>query len=123
MRLQNSAGGSSAMEPTISCRPTTIRRLPPSELALFTVSVATLSATTPSTHSTTPVTSAPPPNLSAMMIATPAKPAISPRSPPPAGDPETGPSSPPPPAAAWIEAMIAASEASTVCIATKFSPR
>jgi hypothetical protein len=75
------AGGSSAMAPTISCRPTTIRRLPPSELALFTVSVATVSATTPSTHMTIPTASAPPLNLSAMMIATPAKPATSPSTP------------------------------------------
>ena len=95
----------------------------PPEVAPRSDSVATVSAMTPRTQSSTPIMSSPPPNRAPMMIATPAMPATSPNSAcgrsfsPRNSQPDSATSS------GMVEAMIAASDASTVCMATKFRPR
>ena len=97
-------------------------KLPP-ELALLSESVATVNEITPSRHRPTPTRSAPAPSRALMMITTPQNPAINPII--PSGDmrfpTKTHPATPT--RSGIEEAMMAASEASILCMATKLRPR
>ena len=87
------------------------------------VSVAPASASAAIRHIATPKGSAPPCNRAAMISATPPKPSASPAT--PSSGKRCRSTSQPKAAtrSGIVEAMIAASEASIHCIATKFSPR
>jgi hypothetical protein len=96
--------------------------LPP-DIAPRATSVAKVSASAPIAHRPMATGSAPPEMRVLMIRATPAKPAISPAVP---SGPIRSPANAQPAAATssgMVEAMIAATDASSVCIATQLSPR
>jgi hypothetical protein len=112
------AATASAAEPTSICIPTAIIRLPPPE-APRTDSVATASATTPTTHSASPNGSTPPVMRVPMISATPTNPATSPATPISGSrSPQTAHSAKAT-TSGMLEATMAATEAGMVCIATK----
>ena len=108
--------------PTSICSPTIISTLPPDD-APITASVATVRDITPITHRTKPNKSMPPCNRAPMIRTTPNSPASNPMI--PKGRTRV-PNTPQPTSATssgMVDAMIAASDAGIVCIATKFRPR
>jgi len=108
--------------PTHICKPTTVIKFPPDD-APRTVKVATASASAPITHKPTPNKSTSPATRAPIISPTPASPATNPAT-PKAGTFSRNTTQPINATSSGIEdAIIAANDACTVCMATKFSPR